>query len=153
MNSATSARGMQFAALPYRIGDDGAPQVMLVTSRETRRWIIPKGWPMKGLTPARAAEREAYEEAGLVGHLIGDKPIGSYRYEKRSTGGGQRCDVWVFLLRVDYQLDDWPEKAQRETRWFRPLEAAGLVTESGLAEVLRQPSLFDLTGKSSMKAK
>jgi 8-oxo-dGTP pyrophosphatase MutT (NUDIX family) len=135
---ATTRHGMQFAALPYRIGEDGAPQVMLVTSRETRRWVIPKGWPMKGLRPSRVAEQEAYEEAGLTGHIIGDTAIGSYRYDKQLPGEKRRCHVWVFLLRVENQLNDWPEKAQRETRWFDVTEAASLVDEAELGELIRE---------------
>jgi 8-oxo-dGTP pyrophosphatase MutT (NUDIX family) len=137
VNDAKTRNGLQFAALPYRIGDDGAPQIMLITSRETSRWVIPKGWPMKGVQPSRVAEREAYEEAGLVGHIVGGKPIGSYRYVKQLPDAKQRCQVWVFLLQVEHQLGDWPEKAQRETRWFDSTQAASLVAESGLGEIMR----------------
>jgi len=69
---------IQFAALPCRIVEDGSRQVMLLTSRETCRWVIPKGWPMKGLKPPKVAAREAYEEAGLVGRIIGKKPVGGF---------------------------------------------------------------------------
>ena len=68
----------QFAALPWRIGDGGTREVMLVTSRETGRWVIPKGWPMKGRKPAEVASQEAYEEAGLVGRVIGKRAAGSF---------------------------------------------------------------------------
>ncbi len=128
----------QFAALPCRIAEDGSRQVMLLTSRETRRWVIPKGWPMKGLKPPKVAAQEAYEEAGLVGHIIGKKPVGVFHYRKRLPKDHLLCEVWVFLLWVDRQLDNWPEKNQRETRWFDPAEAAGLVDEGGLAEILRR---------------
>ena len=129
--------GIQFAALPCRIAEDGSREVMLVTSRETRRWVIPKGWPIKGLKPPKVAAREAFEEAGLVGRIIGKRPVGVFHYEKRLDEDRLRCEVWVFLFWVDHQLEDWPEKEQRETRWFDPLEAAGLVDESGLAEVMQ----------------
>jgi 8-oxo-dGTP pyrophosphatase MutT (NUDIX family) len=127
---------IQFAALPWRLTDDGVRQVMLLTSRETGRWVIPKGWPMKRLKPSKAAEREAFEEAGLVGHIAGKRPIGVYHYEKRLPAGRLLCEVWVFLLRVDHQLDDWPEKAQRETQWFDTAEAARRVEEGALAEII-----------------
>jgi 8-oxo-dGTP pyrophosphatase MutT (NUDIX family) len=127
----------QFAALPWRIGEDGMHQVMLLTSRETRRWVIPKGWPMKGLKPPRVAAQEAFEEAGLVGRIIGKQPIGTYHYEKRLPNDQLLCEVWVFLLWVDHQLDDWAEKSQRETRWFNQSETVDLVDEGGLAEVIR----------------
>ena len=90
----------QFAALPCRIMADGSRQVMLVTSRETRRWVIPKGWPMKGLKPPKVAAREAYEEAGLVGRIIGKRPIGVFYYQKRLPKDRLLCEVWVFLLWV-----------------------------------------------------
>jgi 8-oxo-dGTP pyrophosphatase MutT (NUDIX family) len=109
-----------------------------MTSRETRRWVIPKGWPMKGLRPPKVAAREAYEEAGLVGRIIGKRPVGVFHYEKLLPKDRLLCEVWVFLMRVDHQLDDWPEKGQRETGWFDPAEAAELVDEGGLAEIMRQ---------------
>jgi|SRR3954447_14008512 8-oxo-dGTP pyrophosphatase MutT (NUDIX family) len=126
----------QFAALPWRIGDGGIRQVMLLTSRDTGRWVIPKGWPMKGRKPAQVASQEAYEEAGLIGQIIGKRPVGSYHYEKRLAKTSVLCEVCVFLLRVEQQLDDWPEKGQRKTRWFNAVEAARLVNEGGLAEII-----------------
>ena len=127
----------QFAALPFRIGTSGRPEIMLLTSRETGRWVIPKGWPIKGLKPREVAVREAYEEAGLVGSITTKRPVGIYHYEKQFDEGGLLCEVQVFLFRVDQQLDDWPEKGQRETRWLDPAEAAALVNEGGLAEIIR----------------
>jgi 8-oxo-dGTP pyrophosphatase MutT (NUDIX family) len=73
----------QFAALPWRISERGTREVMLLTSRETHRWVIPKGWPMKKRKPAEAASQEAYEEAGLVGRIVGKRPVGSFHYAKR----------------------------------------------------------------------
>jgi 8-oxo-dGTP pyrophosphatase MutT (NUDIX family) len=73
---------MQYAALPFRVGADGRPQVLLLTSRETKRWVIPKGWPMHGKKPREVAAQEAFEEAGLVGTLIGKRPVGSFHYAK-----------------------------------------------------------------------
>ncbi|MBL7405872.1 NUDIX domain-containing protein, partial [Escherichia coli] len=72
----------QVGALPFRHGRDGKTKILLVTSRESRRWVIPKGWPMKGRKPFEAAAREAYEEAGLRG-AVGKRPIGLYLYQKR----------------------------------------------------------------------
>lgn len=112
---------------------------MLVTSRETRRWVIPKGWAEKGVEPHVLAAKEAFEEAGLVGE-IGRKPIGSYRYLKQFRGKKATksvpCEVVVFPLAVSRQLEDWPERGQRETRWFTPAEAAMLVEEGGLVTLL-----------------
>lgn len=130
---------VQFAALPFRYGEDGRPHVMLLTSRETKRWVIPKGWPMRGRHPREVAEREAFEEAGLLGTIVGKRPLGSYHYEKQlSPHHSILCKVTVYLFLVERQLDDWPEKAQRETRWFEPSDAYARVDEGGLAEILRR---------------
>ena len=110
---------------------------MLLTSWETRRWVIPKGWAMKGLKPHDVAAREAFEEAGLLGRIRGKQPVGIFHYRKQLPTEPLLCEVQVFLLRVDRQLDDWPEKGQREIRWFDPAEAAALVDEGELAEIVR----------------
>ena len=99
-----SAARQQFAALPFR--DEDGLQVMLVTSRETRRWVLPKGWPIKGLKPHSVAAREALEEAGLTGRMS-KEPIGSYRYRKRlRNGAALTCEVDVFPMAVLKQRRD-----------------------------------------------
>src|SRR3569623_26252 len=70
----------QFAALPWRRMPDGSVKVLLITSRGSRRWVIPKGWPMPDRSPAQAAAQEAYEEAGVVG-TPADKALGAYAYD------------------------------------------------------------------------
>ena len=126
----------QIGALPFRF-DDGQLRVMLITSRGTRRWVIPKGWPIRGLKPHRAAEREAYEEAGLKGR-IEKIAIGTYAYEKRlATGIAVPCEVSVFPFQVTSQRQRWPEMGQRDGRWFSPEEAADLVQEEDLQRLLR----------------
>jgi 8-oxo-dGTP pyrophosphatase MutT (NUDIX family) len=127
---------IQFAALPWRINEGGRSQVMLLTTRETRRWTIPKGWPMKGRKPTEVASQEAYEEAGLVGHIVSKRPLGTFHYEKQLTMESRLCQVRVFSFRVERQLDDWPEKQQRETngltqrrlpRWWRKTASTELL--------------------------
>lgn len=127
---------IQLGALPWRIAPDGVLEVLLLTSRETHRWVIPKGWPMKKMRPAEVAAQEAYEEAGVIGHIIGRRPIGDYYYPKAQKEESTLCNVRVFLLRVDRELDDWPEKQERTRQWFNPREAARLVNEGGLAEII-----------------
>ncbi len=127
----------QFAALPFRI-ESGNLQILLITSRESRRWVIPKGWPIPGLRPREVAAREALDEAGLVGSILGKRSIGSYHYSKRLPDNREVfCRVKVFLLSVDRQLEDWLEKGQRDYRWTTPQRAAHMVDERGLAEILR----------------
>jgi 8-oxo-dGTP pyrophosphatase MutT (NUDIX family) len=85
---------------------------MLLTSRETGRWVIPKGWPIKRLKPHQVAAQEAYEEAGLVGSTTSERQVGIYHYEKQFAAGGFLCEVRVFLFRVDQQLDEPPDRGQ-----------------------------------------
>jgi 8-oxo-dGTP pyrophosphatase MutT (NUDIX family) len=126
----------QVAALPFRVGSDGQVEVLLITSRDTGRWILPKGWPMLGRKAHRAAEREAYEEAGLKGQIAAD-PVGWYRYEKRlDHGRALPCKVRVYPLRVEAQHARWPEQDQRTLQWFPPEEAAQLVHEDELQRLL-----------------
>lgn len=138
MSKSKTRDAIQFAALPCRLDGHGTWQVMLLTSRGTGRWIIPKGWPIKGLQPREVAAREAYEEAGLVGRVAGKAPVGTFHYAKQLPGEPLLCEVHVFLMWVDAQLVDWPEKSQRETMWFDMAEAAELVDEAGLAEIMRR---------------
>ncbi|WP_246026784.1 NUDIX hydrolase [Paracoccus luteus] len=126
---------MQVGAL-CRDPDTG--RVMLITSRGTGRWIIPKGWPMPGLSLAEAALREAWEEAGI---RAGDAAeIGRYRYDKvQSRGFAIPVEVRVFGAGVQALDDEYPEAGQRTRRWFDPETAAGLVDEPDLARlILRQ---------------
>ncbi|WP_416357981.1 NUDIX hydrolase [Aureimonas phyllosphaerae] len=148
----------QIAALPVRLREDGELEVLLVTSRETRRWIIPKGWPMNGLDDHDAAGVEAREEAGVKGKLLA-APVGRYAYWQRGRLETRFLQVDVFLLRVEKVLKTWKEKDQRERRWFRIVDAAEHVQEADLGQVfLRLPGheparqFFGLDGKRGKKA-
>ncbi|MEJ7933290.1 DUF47 family protein [Sphingobium sp. AN558] len=126
----------QIAALPYATDPDGSMRILLITSRDTRRWVIPKGNRIKGLAGHRAAEIEAYEEAGIHG-IACPAPLGRYRYEKRRRNGGAReATVEVFPLAVTGQLKQWPEQGQRELRWFPVAEAARVVDEPDLQSII-----------------
>ena len=125
----------QIAALPVRF-EDGKPEVLLVTSRETRRWVIPKGWPMKGKKNWAAAAQEAREEAGVIGKTL-KRPVGEFYYFKRRAAHFDLCRVEVYLLGFEKRLEVYREKGQREARWFQLEEAAEAVEEPGLAALLR----------------
>jgi 8-oxo-dGTP pyrophosphatase MutT (NUDIX family) len=127
----------QFAALPWRRRAQGGIEVLVITSRETRRWVLPKGWPMKDRTPAQAAAQEAYEEAGVIGEAD-DEPIGDYGYGKRLPDGVvQEVRVAVFAMEVFVEQMAWPEKDQREKLWTSPVAAADLVDEPELKTLIR----------------
>lgn len=116
---------------------DAQGRVLLITSRGTGRWVIPKGWTMSGLTDAEAALREAWEEAGVEGG-IGPDPVGEYRYDKGLRDGRTRqVVVRVFPASVSHLAEDWPEAGQRRRGWFTPAEAAALVAEPDLQALLR----------------
>ncbi len=126
---------MQAAALPWRLTEDGV-EIMLVTSLTTRRWVLPKGWPERGEELWEAAAREAAEEAGVSG-AIGRQALGSFFYGKDLREGMQaRCEVHVYPLEVDKQANKWPERRRRERVWYSPQEAAELVQEADLGELI-----------------
>jgi 8-oxo-dGTP pyrophosphatase MutT (NUDIX family) len=130
---------VQFAALPYRLAPGGTLEILLVTTRQTRRWIIPKGWPIKGLKPPKSAAREAFEEAGVRGE-IGMKSIGVFTYDKVLDEGGIRvnCEVKVFPLLVKRQSEAWPEFGQRAARWVEPGKAVSLIREPELKALVEK---------------
>ena len=128
---------VQYGALPYRFTPDAALEILVVTTRRTRRWIIPKGWPIKGLRPPKAAAREAFEEAGVTGR-VGVKPIGTFTYEKALDEAGVEatCEVKVYPLLVKRQLEVFPESEQRMLQWVDPARAVALIKEPGLKKLI-----------------
>lgn len=125
----------QYAALPYVRNEDGAIEVLVMTSRETRRAVIPKGWPMRDRKNWKTAEIEARQEAGLIGE-IGHRPLGQYRYWKRLDEAFALVKVTVYPLNVRRHLTDWPEKHQRVQSWVSPQDAATLVDETELGDLI-----------------
>jgi predicted phosphate transport protein (TIGR00153 family) len=130
----------QIAVLPYRTQSpavDAPIEILLITSRETRRWVVPKGGLMKGMPPHAAAAVEAEEEAGVLGSVC-PTPLGSFRYRKRrNSGASVWADVDVFPFAVTEELDTWDEQHQRERRWFSLADAADAVDEEDLAALIR----------------
>ncbi len=126
--------GRQVAALCWRAAP--APEILLITSLSSKRWIIPKGWPDTEQTLAESAAREAFEEAGVTGDLQ-PAALGTYHYMKERKDGGMPCSVDVFALKVTKELDDWPEKGARQLAWLSLEQAAARVAEPGLRQILR----------------
>jgi len=126
---------VQVAALPWR-ERGGLIEVMLITSRDTGRWVLPKGWPEGGEELHESAAREAAEEAGIAGTMSHIK-AGSYFYGKvLPTGMRRRCEVRVFPMQVSEVVSDWPEKNERRREWFSAGRAAQLVREPDLGEII-----------------
>lgn len=137
----------QFAALPYRLSEDGGLEVLLISSRDTGRWIIPKGWPLKKCSGPETAATEAFEEAGIKGK-VAEQAIGSFEYLKTDKGKpDRRCRVTVYPMRVEKDLKKWPEMDERRLRWLSPVEAAIAADDPGLAALILR--LADHLGKAS----
>ena len=126
----------QFGALCYRVRQDKV-QVLLITSRGTGRWILPKGWPIGGSTPPEAALQEAWEEAGVEGRVTGNS-LGIYSYDKQDDGTRLPCIVVVFPIKVKRLKDKYPEADQRKRKWFSAKKAAALLDEPELRHMVRE---------------
>lgn len=149
--------GKQIAALPMRWDDKGNLKVLMITSRDTGRWVMPKGWTMDGKKPWAAAEIEALEEAGAKGH-IGRDMIGEYQYGKVLDNGSiLPCKVRVYPMIVEKLKRTWKERKERKRKWFSPESAARRVDEPELARLLmslahkprKQPVIKELLKEAS----
>ncbi|WP_237152987.1 NUDIX hydrolase [Oryzibacter oryziterrae] len=140
----------QVAALPFRRSEDGSIDVVLVTTRDSGRWILPKGWPIKGLKKCEAAETEAMEEAGLIGK-VARKAFGQFTYRKQFPKGTEAVTVDVYPLEVVRQKSSWLEKGQREVQFFSVEEAADRVSDAGVGDLIRSFAESQ-QGRSTKKA-
>lgn len=128
---------IQTGALPWRRGGKGI-EVLLVTGRNSGKWMVPKGWPMRGKTLSKAAAQEAFEEAGVKG-TVSEKPLGSFRHLKQHWMlRPLEVSILVHPLSVKRELSNWPEAEERERRWFTPQEAAASVESRELRELILQ---------------
>jgi 8-oxo-dGTP pyrophosphatase MutT (NUDIX family) len=126
----------QYGVLAHDGGGDGDRMILLITSRETKRWVIPRGNPIAGMSPAEAAAQEAWEEAGIRGE-VEKCALGAYRYDKRRPGGTSvPAQVQVFAMQVSELADVWPESGERERRWFTPRQAADSIDEPELKSLI-----------------
>ena len=131
---------LQFAVLPWRRAE--GLEIMLVSSRETGRWVLPKGWPMKGIKPHKTAAREALEEAGILGK-VAKTSLGGYSYAKRLEDGSvQICRVQIFSFEVEQEHKSWLEKDERTRKWFAVADAAEAVEEPELREAILKFEMF-----------
>lgn len=129
------AERRQYAALCWRM-HGSRPEVLLITSRDTGRWVVPKGWPMAGRSPADAAAREAWEEAGVEGTAEAER-IGTFFYDKvMPDAPSLPCVVELFSLRVERLTDRYPERRQRRRKWFSTEKAARKVAEPELQALI-----------------
>jgi 8-oxo-dGTP pyrophosphatase MutT (NUDIX family) len=136
--AARLGRVNQVAALPYRTGKHGV-EVLVITSRRTKRLVIPKGWPMPGVADAKAAAIEAREEAGVRGR-VGKFPLGSFHYLKQMGSDAIRVTASVFPLKVRKVEASWKERKQRKRRWLPIEQAAAELDDIGLRDLVQQHS-------------
>ncbi|MBL0370552.1 NUDIX hydrolase [Rhizobium sp. KVB221] len=127
----------QFAALCYRIAEaTGEPEILVLTSRDTGRWVIPKGWPMGDKPGHEVAAQEALEEAGVIGQPE-NQPTGTYTYQKGlGDGVAVPCQVQVYALRVTSQVENFKEKGKRRIEWVSPAVAERRVHEPELKRLI-----------------
>lgn len=120
----------QSAVIAWRQGDDG-PEILLITSRKKKRWVLPKGVVDPGMTPPASAAKEAWEEAGIKG-TVDETPLGIYRYDK----WGGTCSVEVFAMTGVTEAPYWPEATFRDREWVSLDEARRRVDEDGLKGII-----------------
>ena len=136
VGKAGTRKATQVGALCTRKKNDKR-EVLLITSRGTRRWVIPKGWQMSGLSDSQAATVEAWEEAGVSAAKVNKRPLGSFKYDKELNDGTQATvSVTVFQLRVEEMKKKFPEYRERRICWVSPKKAAKLVREPGLKKIM-----------------
>lgn len=126
---------IQTGALPWRRLTGGGMEVLLVTSRLSGRWIVPKGWPMPGKSLAQAAAQEAFEEAGVTGRIDAE-PLGFFQHVKNFPLGQMEVTIFVHPLAVEKELSSWPERGQRQRKWFEPKNAARVVESNDLGSMI-----------------
>lgn len=133
----------QAGVIAYRV-EKARVEVLLITSRDTGRWIIPKGNIEDGKTAMEASAQEAYEEAGVRGNFSSQTPLGFYMYFKRRADGSTTpMSVEVYLLEVTEQLKDWPEKGKRKIRWVSPKKAIKKLEEPGVVPLMQRLHEFE----------
>lgn len=128
---------LQIAALFHR-GEGDKREFLLITSRDTARWVIPKGWPIRGLNAYETALQEAWDKAGVKDSVANENPVGSYTYQKRTTNGfAIPVEALVYFVAVNEVSKEYPEASEREGKWVSAKTAAQLVDETALQSIFR----------------
>lgn len=142
---------IQTGVLACRLGRKKRFEVLLVTGRRSRKWMIPKGWPMPGKSLAEAAAQEAFEEAGVKGK-VDPEPLGSFRHVKQSLPIGElEVNILVHEMLVDREFPKWPEFGQRRRKWFSVAEAAERVDSDELKRLIMMSADRALAGVSAAR--
>jgi 8-oxo-dGTP pyrophosphatase MutT (NUDIX family) len=137
---------IQTGALPYRLGRKKQVEILLVTGRRSRRWIIPKGWPVPGKSLAESAAQEAFEEAGIKG-TINPEPLGSFRHTKTGLAiGDVEVSIVVHSMCVERELSKYPESRDRKRKWFSAEEAADKVDSKELRKLIMESAERAIVG-------
>jgi len=114
----------------------GSIEILLITTSTSRRWIVPKGWPVEGLSPSECAAQEALEEAGVEGE-VAQQPLGSFRHHKQSKSGETvLCTVYVYPMEVTHRRNRWAEKHIREIHWCSVEDALTRVKHPALRRLI-----------------
>ena len=130
-------RGRRYGALPWYRDEAGGVRVILITTRTTGSWSVPRGRRIPGKTRRRSAEIETYEESGKVARA--GRKLGAYLVAPRGGEAGRKglpLQVTVYAARVRRHVDAWPERGQRLVTDVTPTEAVGMVRDTGLAKII-----------------
>lgn len=128
---------LQVAALCHR-DEHGGREFLLITSKDTKRWIIPKGWPVRGLKSNEAALQEAWEEAGVKTGQASNRAVGTYTYQKRQPSGWSfPVETLIYSVVVAKMSEDYPEANERTRTWVSAKNASKMVNEPELQQIFR----------------
>jgi phosphohistidine phosphatase len=122
---------LQAGVVPFR-GRGAEAEVCLITSLKRRHWIFPKGIVDPGDSFKATALKEAAEEAGLEGRLIG-QPLGSYEDFKWN----RVLKVTMLLMETTACDDEWAEDDVRDRCWVRPARAMHMISKPQLRGMLK----------------
>ncbi|MBH8552005.1 NUDIX hydrolase [Nostocaceae cyanobacterium CENA357] len=130
MSRKVSKTFKQSGVIPYRV-QNGKIEILLITSRDRQKWVIPKGGISNGMSPPASAAKEAWEEAGVIGQVNINK-LGTYKYRKR----GKSYQVQIYLMPVEMVCEEYPEVGKRQRQWLDFTKAIMLVKQASLQRII-----------------